>query len=239
MEGRLLEQAEAAAVEQLAGGGRALVLAGEGWHDGVKGIVASRLVGRYGLPTMMFTLEGDEARGSGRSVADVDLFEAVSGISDLLTRYGGHKGAVGVALSAADLPEFRERLAQHLESLPDEAFAVRRNVDDALELGDIDPAFARELRQLEPHGLGNPKPLFVAPAARMVDAACVGREAEHLRFTARDATGSVPAIAFRCDDIEDRLTHDAEIGLVFEVEPDEYRGRDGVRLVVRDFVGEA
>jgi single-stranded-DNA-specific exonuclease len=185
---------------------------------------------------MLFTLDGDEARGSGRSVADVDLFAALTGLSSLLTRYGGHRKAVGASLAATDLPAFREGLAAHLESLPEEAFIVRHNVDEVLAMSEIDPGFAKELRQLEPHGLGNPKPLFVAPNVRLRDAACVGREAEHLRFRADDGTGSVPAIAFRCDDIEARLADDGEIGIVFEVEPDDYRGRDGVRLVVRDFV---
>jgi single-stranded-DNA-specific exonuclease len=236
VEAGLLEEAEAQAIETLRDGDRALVLAGEGWHDGVKGIVASRLVGRYGLPTVLFCLDGDQARGSGRSVADVDLFEAVSACSDLLGRYGGHKQAVGVSLDASDLPAFRTRLAEALETLPDEAFSVRRPLDDELTMAEVTPAFVRELRALEPHGLGNPKPLFVAPAIVMRNAACVGREANHLRFEAEDGTSSVKAISFRCDDIEDRLTHDGAVGIVFEVEPDDYRGRDGVQLLVRDFV---
>jgi single-stranded-DNA-specific exonuclease len=239
VEGTLLEQAEAEAVATLRDGDRVLVLSGEGWHDGVKGIVASRLVGRFGLPTVLFTVEDGEARGSGRSVADVDLFEAVSGLSGMLNRYGGHRKAVGVSLDAVDLPAFRDGLAAHLEALPEEAFSVRHTIDEVLAMSDVDPAFAKELRQLEPHGLGNPKPMFVAPSVRLREPACVGREADHLRFRADDGTGVVPAIAFRCDLIEERLSDDAEVGIVFEVEPDDYRGRDGVRLVVRDFVGPA
>jgi single-stranded-DNA-specific exonuclease len=196
-------------------------------------------VGRFGLPTVLFTVEDGEARGSGRSVADVDLFEAVSGLSGMLNRYGGHRKAVGVSLDAVDLPAFRDGLAAHLEALPEEAFSVRHTIDEVLAMSDVDPAFAKELRQLEPHGLGNPKPMFVAPSVRLREPACVGREADHLRFRADDGTGVVPAIAFRCDLIEERLSDDAEVGIVFEVEPDDYRGRDGVRLVVRDFVGPA
>jgi single-stranded-DNA-specific exonuclease len=239
VEGVLFAEAEAQAIATLRDGDRALVLAGEGWHDGVKGIVASRMVGRYGLPTIMFCVEGDQARGSGRSVADVDLFEAVSSCSDLLGRYGGHKQAVGLSLDASELPAFRERLAETLEALPDEAFSVHRTLDDELTMAEVTPEFVRELRALEPHGLGNPKPLFVAPAIVMKGAACVGKDANHLRFEAEDGTSSVKAIAFRCDDIEERLGQDGAVGIVFEIEPDDFRGRNGVQLLVRDFVKAA
>jgi single-stranded-DNA-specific exonuclease len=239
VEARLLSEAQEAAVSQLGDSDRALVLAGEGWHDGVKGIVASRLVGRFGLPTLMFCLEDGQARGSGRSVADVDLFEAVTECADLLTRYGGHKQAVGVSLAASDLPEFRTRLAAFLADLPEESFDVRRTVDAEVALADVTTPLVRELRMLEPHGHGNRKPLFVAPAVHMRDAACVGRDADHLRFSAEDGTATVPAIAFRCDEIDERLVHDGEIGIVFEIEADEYRGRERVQLIVRDFVRPA
>lgn len=236
---RLLEAADAAATAELTEQHRALVLAGEGWHDGVKGIVASRLVGRYGLPTLLFCLEGGNARGSGRSVAQVDLFEAVNECSSLLDRYGGHKQAVGVSLPEADLPEFKARLSAFLATLPEESFTIRHPVDARLTMSEVTPGFARELRVLEPYGHGNPKPVFVAEGVRLVGASCVGREADHLRFTADDGTGTVPAIAFRCEEIDGRLVHEGEVGIVFEIEPDEYRGRDGVQLIVRDFVRPA
>ena len=76
----------------------------------------------------------------------------------------------------------------------------------------------------------------MAPAVVMRDAACVGKDASHLRFEAEDGTSSVKAIAFRCDDIEERLGQEGAVGIVFEIEPDDYRGRDGVQLLVRDFV---
>jgi single-stranded-DNA-specific exonuclease len=239
VEGRLLEEAEATALVQMGDDDRAVVLAGEGWHDGVKGIVASRLVGRFGRPALMFCVEDGQARGSGRSVADVDLFEAVTACSDLLTRYGGHKQAVGVSLPERDLPEFRTRLSAFLADLPEESFAVRRSVDAEMAMSDVTTPLARELRVLEPHGHGNPKPVFVAPAVHMRDVSCVGRDADHLRFLADDGTGVVPAIAFRCDDIDERLVHDGEIGIVFEIQADEYRGRERVQLMVRDFVRPA
>jgi single-stranded-DNA-specific exonuclease len=172
-------------------------------------------------------------------VADVDLFAAISANADLLGRFGGHKAAVGVSLPADRLPELRRRLHQTLSSLPAEQFVVRRTVDADLALSEVTTVLARELRVLEPHGAGNPKPVFVASGVRLKDASCVGREANHLRFTAADKTASVPAIAFSCDDIEDRVASADDIGVVFEIEPDEFRGGEGVQMVVRDFVRPA
>ena len=90
-------------------GGRVIVVGGEGWHEGVKGIVASRIVNRYHVPTILFTIQDGIARGSGRSVGSVDLFRAVEQCSDLLVRFGGHAGAVGVTCEASRLDEFRDR----------------------------------------------------------------------------------------------------------------------------------
>ena len=236
VERELLEDALGQVGETLGRDDRLIMLAGRGWHDGVKGIVASRLATKFGLPTLLFCLDGNEARGSGRSVADVDLFAAVSACADLLGRFGGHKAAVGVALAADRLPELRRRLAATLASLPCEQFSVRRTLDADLALSEVTAALARELRVLEPHGGGNRKPVFVTEKVRLRDTSCVGRDANHLRFTATDGTASVRAIAFSCEDIEDRLACDDPVGIVFEVEADDFRGRPRAQMVVRDFV---
>ena len=98
-------------------GQRALIVAGEGWHEGVKGIVASRLVNTYGVPSILFTIDGDEAHGSGRSVGQVNLFSAVESCSDLLTRFGGHEAAVGVTLPTSNLDAFCKRMCDYMDKL--------------------------------------------------------------------------------------------------------------------------
>ena len=121
-----LAEAALAEVERTYRGGRAVVVGGRGWHEGVKGIVASRLVSRYHVPSIVFTVNEDGiARGSGRSVGTVDLFHAVEQCSDVLVRFGGHAGAVGVTCEAARLDEFRERLESALAGLPPEQFEDR------------------------------------------------------------------------------------------------------------------
>ena len=153
IEAELTEQAEAIA-ERTYDGGRVIVVGGEGWHEGVKGIVASRLVNRYHVPTLLFSIEDGVARGSGRSVGAVNLFEAVEKCSDLLIRFGGHAGAVGVTCAAENLDALRERLGAVLAELPAEDFEDRGEVAATVRLSELDIDTIRQIGMLEPFGQG-------------------------------------------------------------------------------------
>lgn len=233
VEAELSRQAETLAAEQYHGE-RALVLAGEGWHDGVKGIVASRLAHRYAVPTFLFSIEDGVARGSARSVGSVDLFSAVSACEGVVDRFGGHEAAVGLALPAEKLEEFRTALLEHLDTVEAWRFETSLAVDTALELGEVDVELGAELALLEPFGHSNPRPMLSALGVFMNDRSRVGKEGNHLKFTAYDGVASVPAIAFRCKDIESRLGQDSPVDLAFELQVDEWRGRRRAQLIVRD-----
>ncbi len=137
-----------ARVEESYAGGRVIVVGGEGWHEGVKGIVASRLVNRYHVPALLFSIEDGVARGSGRSVGSVNLFDAVERCSDLLTRFGGHAGAVGVTLPAQRLPELRTRLDAVLSELPEEAFLDTGEIATTVDLAELDIDTIEEISRL-------------------------------------------------------------------------------------------
>ncbi|MDP2181187.1 MAG: single-stranded-DNA-specific exonuclease RecJ [Actinomycetota bacterium] len=230
----LAEAAGALAERTYRPGDRALVLSGEGWHEGVKGIVASRLARLYGVPTFLFSIEGNEARGSGRSVGTVGLYDAVDSCSDVLIRFGGHDAAVGATVAPENLPRFRELLLGHLDSLPEEQFATELVADERVDLDDVSQELAAEIALLEPFGHENRRPLLAAQSVFMNARQRVGRTSSHLRFTAYDGTTSVQAIAFRCRDIEQMAAHDAAVDMVFEISLDEWRGRTRVQLLVRD-----
>ncbi len=230
----LSEAALALARREFSAGDRALVVAGEGWHEGVKGIVASRLATTFDVPAIVIAIDGEEAHGSGRSVGNVDLFSAVSSCSHLLTRFGGHSAAVGITLPTRDIPEFTRAFKEVLAHLPAEEFVVRRWVDAELELEDISVELVSELALLEPFGHANPRPQFASCGVFMNGRQRVGRSADHLRFTAFDGTTSIPAIAFRCPDIEGMHEHDAGIDIAYEIVADTWRGRRRVQLHVRD-----
>ncbi len=234
VEGDLSAAALAIAHESYAGE-RAVILSGEHWHEGVKGIVASRLAETFGVPALLFAVEDGIAKGSGRSVGTVDLFEAIDTCcSHLLIRYGGHAAAVGLALPAEDLPRFRELLLEYLDTLPAERFVTTRIADAELALDGLSVGLGVELLALEPFGHGNKRPLFSASGVFMNGRDRVGRAADHLKFTAYDGVASVPAIAFRCRDIDELVEHDAAVDLAFELSVDEWRGRRRAQMIVRD-----
>ena len=133
-------------------GGRVIVVGGEGWHEGVKGIVASRLVNRYHVPAIVFSIKDGVARGSGRSVGSVDLFHAVEQCSDLLIRFGGHAGAVGVTCEASRLDELRGRLSDVLGVLPDDQFEDVGEVAAIVSLGELTVETIDALERLQPFG---------------------------------------------------------------------------------------
>ncbi|MDZ4178745.1 MAG: single-stranded-DNA-specific exonuclease RecJ [Coriobacteriia bacterium] len=231
----LSEAAIALAERTYREGDRALVLAGEGWHEGVKGIVASRLANRFRVPTILFAVSDGEAQGSGRSYGTVDLYRAVSACSEYAVRFGGHAAAVGVTVAAQHVDAFRSCLLAHLAQIPDESFISERTCDALLPLEDVSVELGVELAQLEPFGHGNPRPLFASDGVFMNGRQRVGKTANHLKFTAFDGTTSVPAIAFRCRDIEEAVGTDAPVDLAYEISVDEWRGRRRVQLMVRDF----
>ena len=225
-----------AKVEETYDGGRAIVVDGEGWHEGVKGIVASRLTNRYHVPSLLFSIEDGIARGSGRSVGKVNLFEAVEKCSDLLIRRGGHAGAVGVTIEASKLDEFRRRLSAVLAELPAEDFEDTDEVAAAVSLGELDIDTIEQISRLEPFGQGNKVPLLAATGVTMVDRGAVGKTGDHMRFVATDGVSSVPAIMFRVPDIDKLLACDSAVDLVFEAVAEHWQGRVKPKLMVKDIL---
>jgi single-stranded-DNA-specific exonuclease len=232
-EADLAEEALRAADAAWTSDTRVLVLAGEGWHEGVRGIVASRVAGRYGVPALVFSVEDGEARGSGRSVGEVDLHAALAGCSDMLTRFGGHAAAVGATLPQSSLGDLAERLQTLLAALPPESFGSRVEVDAEIALHDATRQLAAALSALEPFGQANARPLLGTRGVFMAQRSLVGRAAEHLKFEAYDGVSSVPAIAFRVPDARALAGRETAVDLAYALETDEWRGRERVQLLVR------
>ena len=237
IEGQLADEAMEL-VEKTYDGGRVIVVGGEGWHEGVKGIVASRLTNRYHVPALLFSIQDGVARGSGRSVGSVNLFCAVEKCSDMLIRFGGHAGAVGVTVAADRLDEFRERLGRVLAELPASDFEDTEEVAAVVRLSELDIATIEQISVLEPFGQGNKVPLLAAKGVTMCDRAAVGKTGDHMRFTATDGAASVPAIMFRVSDIDRRLACDCAVDLVFEAVAERWQGRVKPKLMVKDILCE-
>ncbi len=146
-----------------------MVLDGEGWHRGVVGIVASRVVEKTGRPALVIAREGEEAHGSGRSIKAFHLLEALESCHDLFTRFGGHAHAVGFALPSDRLPDLKQRLNQFAQNvLKIEDFIPSVGIDAELPLGDVTPALLAQVAQLEPFGQGNPEPVFASQGVSLL-----------------------------------------------------------------------
>ena len=235
IEAELSEVARVKAVE-VYHGQRALVVAGEGWHEGVKGIVASRLVHTYGVPCLLFTIDGGEARGSGRTVGQVNLFKAVESCEDLLTRFGGHEAAVGVTLPADKLDEFADRLCAFMDKLPEDAFHPLIEIDACVSLDELTIANVERMQLLAPFGQENRVPCLLARDVSLGNARAVGAEKNHFSCTISDGRASVAGIMFHCTDIEQLMKTNSLVNAAFEVQIDEWRGRRSVKAMLKSLL---
>jgi single-stranded-DNA-specific exonuclease len=146
-----------------------IVIDGDGWHRGVIGITATRIVERYNRPTVVISLEGEEAFGSGRSIRAFHLLEAIESCGGLFSRYGGHSHACGFAMPSANVAELRTRLDAFARSrLTLDDFDPVLDIDAELNLGEVTPELFRALELLEPYGVGNPEPIFSARKVQLI-----------------------------------------------------------------------
>jgi single-stranded-DNA-specific exonuclease len=214
-----LEQVERTAdMERDAG----LVLVGDGWHPGVVGIVASRVVERYGRPTFLIAFDGDIGKGSGRSTSRFNLHAALLSCGDLLERYGGHHMAAGLTIRRGRLDAFRERFGDVArQSLSPEDLGPEQRVDLELVLSQVTPELERLCRYLEPCGQGNPSPVFGVRGVRFTNRSVVGNG--HLKGFLEDGTGRLCAIGFQWADRVPWLG-DGLVDAAFRIETNDWNG---------------
>lgn len=206
---------------------RIVVLWAAGWHPGILGIAASKLVDDLGRPVVLIGVHDGRGRGSARSIPDFHLFEALESCRDLFDRFGGHAVAAGFDISADRLPELRTRLQAFAAArLPAEQLVPEIGIDLEIRLEDLTPAFARGFSYLEPFGVGNEMPRLVIREARFRGLETVGADGEHLKGRLDDGSETVEAIAFGLGARETELGNEIERDFVFELHVEETaRGR--------------
>jgi len=208
-----------------------LVLANDGWHAGVIGIVASRVVERYNRPTILVALDGDEGRGSGRSIPAFDLHAALGRCAEHLERWGGHKAAAGVTLKRSNVERFRAAFdAAAREDLSADDLVPVQRIDIVGTVGAFDDGLERLMRHLEPCGAGNPAPILGVERALARTPAIVG--ANHLKFTIDDGTGRLPAIGFGWGDRVDKSWLDKRVDVALRLDRHEWRGSSSLQARV-------
>ncbi|MFH1687570.1 MAG: single-stranded-DNA-specific exonuclease RecJ [bacterium] len=198
---------------------RAIVLAGEGWHQGVIGIVASRLVERFHLPTIMISINDGEGKGSARSIPGFHLCEALKQCEDLLIKYGGHKYAAGLSIKAENIEEFRERFKEvSRQDLSNDDVTAKLNIDLEIELTDIDDAFMQALESFAPFGPMNMRPVFLTRNCEVAGQPyTVGKN--HLKMRVRKGDAVFDLIGFGFGDWARQISADGcLIDIVYVVE---------------------
>ncbi len=217
------------------GAHNALVVAGDGWHRGVIGLVAAKLAEAYYKPAIVVALDGDLAHGSCRSIPGVDILAALETCSDLLLRFGGHRQAAGFTMEAARVPELRARLAEYADRVIEPAQLIPTlRIDGELPLRAITADVVTGLAALEPFGLGNPRPVFRASPVELVDGPRTLKD-RHLAMTVRQQGRLFRAVAWRARDRADFLAdHRHALDLAFSLDQHAYQGETFVQLTVAD-----
>ena len=214
-----LEQVETTADPERDAG---LVLVGDGWHPGVVGIVASRVVERYGRPTFLIAFDGEIGKGSGRSTSRFNLHAALLECGDLLERFGGHHMAAGLTIHRSRLDAFRERFGDVArQALGPDDLGPEQRVDLELRLDEVTSDLERLCRHLEPCGQGNPGPVFGIRGVRLLHRSTVG--SGHLKATLDDGTNRVGMIGFQWADRVPWLG-DEPVDVAFRIECNDWNG---------------
>ncbi|MBQ8510646.1 MAG: single-stranded-DNA-specific exonuclease RecJ [Clostridia bacterium] len=247
-ENSIIEQADAKIAEQCAPDDYVIVLDDDHWHHGVIGIVCSRLTERYNLPSILVSFEKtngfsgsdqqplptDIGKGSGRSVKGMNLVEALDACSDTLTKYGGHELAAGLSVEREKLPAFRRAINEYAAKIFAGQEPVRCvDIDIALEPAEISMRLAAELYMLEPYGVANAQPIFETDRLTITDVTSLAG-GKHTKLTVRSGNVQLTALCFGMPSEGFGYRAGDVVDLAYNLDINEYRGRQTVQLLVRD-----
>jgi len=215
---------------------RAIVLGGDGWHPGVVGIVASRIVDRFHRPTIMVALNNGHGKGSGRSVAGFHLARALEACDEHLETHGGHEMAAGLSLNTAKFEDFRKAFCAYATTtITADQLVAELSLEAIAQIQQVSPALVTDLQRLGPFGQGNRRPLLcckdvtvAAPPRR------VGKTGDHLQLFIRQGNATMKCIAFNAGSWLEKLPQGARVDLAVEPTLNEFNGRTSVELEVKD-----
>ena len=213
-----------------------IVVAGDGWHRGVIGIVASKLVDAFNRPAIVLSRDGDIAHGSCRSISSFNILAALESCAELMTKFGGHKQAAGLTIESSRIRELRDRINAYADGcLQPDDLRPRLWIDGSLTFRSISEQVTSELSALAPFGAGNPRPVFRANGVEIVDGPRLLKE-RHLKMAFRQEGRVMRGIAWRAADRERFVAaHRGAIDVAFSLEQDNWNGERYLQLSVADF----
>ncbi|KAF1296956.1 single-stranded-DNA-specific exonuclease RecJ [Enterococcus sp. JM4C] len=235
----IVEKITAEALAMVQPANQVHLIAHEGWHEGVLGIVAGRIMNETGKPTIVLTIKEDgSAKGSGRSVEALNLYEMLSSMNDLFTHFGGHHAAVGLTMPAENIASLQEQMNDYIVAQAiDLTKGVPLKIDEVLSVEEVSVAFIQQLRVLAPFGTDNPLPTFLFQAGSVNQIKRIGSEQQHLKFSLTKDAASLDAIAFGFGGQAQELENEG-VKVVGELSINEWNGRKKPQLMVKDFAIE-
>ncbi len=217
---------------------RVIVLAGQGWHTGVVGIVASKIVEEFHRPAILIGLRGERGRGSGRSISGFNLHQALAACRGTMIGFGGHAMAAGMEVEAGSVEHLRREInAYARDAVAESDLVPRLSIDAEVPLESLGRELARELEMLGPHGMGNPKPVLATRGLRVAgEPKLMGKSQDHLSFMVTQGTMSFKAVGFG---MANRFTLAAlgrqqGVRVAYSLEVNEWQGRESVELMLKD-----
>jgi len=214
---------------------KVLVVANEKYHDGIIGLVASKLVQKYYRPSIVISLEDGFGKGSVRSVAGVNIIEMLRKFEDLFVDIGGHPMAAGFTIKRENIDILRDKLTEYAnEVIPDELLVPELKIDLAISLDLITLDLLNEIDRLKPFGLGNEQPIFVSKNLQIADISKIGKDASHLSLRLSSGKGLHKAIWFGGAEQGASLNLGDTVDVVYSLNRNEYNGKTYIDLVVKD-----
>lgn len=212
-----------------------ITLASENWHSGVIGIVASRLIDRFYRPVFLLSLEGDEGKGSARSIPGFNIHKALAYCQKHLLDFGGHEMAAGFAIKRSNIESFFKELNIYAEKvIGDKRMIPLLDVDGFVDIGQVSEGLVNEIIKLRPFGHANSDPLLVCRKATLMESRGVGKGAAHLKLRLRTGDSVLDGIGFNLGAYAEVLATAESVDIVFVPGMNEYNGRRNVQLEVKD-----
>lgn len=212
-----------------------IVLAGENWHHGVIGIVASRITEKFFKPTILICIEDDIGKGSGRSVPGFDLHEALAQSSKYLEKYGGHEMAVGLSLKKENIQEFKNHFEEYAKSKGVKDIVPIINVDSEITKKDINKATVEQIKILEPFGEQNKQPLLIYKNLKIASIRALS-EGKHLKLMLKDENEIINAIGFNLGELSEEYLIGDKVDVVGTLEINAYNGQEQIQINLKDIM---
>lgn len=210
-----------------------IILGNTDWHHGVIGIVASKITEMYYKPSILICFEGEEGKGSGRSIEGFDLHEALGGCSDSLIKYGGHEMAIGLSIESKKFDDFKKMLLEIAGQRITEDMVATIKVDSEVTTKDISLDMVKSLELLEPYGEGNLPPVFIYKNIK-VDSIRTLSEDKHLKLNVKDGNIIFDAIGFNMGELKDSIKMGDRVDILHYLEINKYNNTERVQLNIKD-----